>query len=167
MHQLAIYPGSFDPITLGHVDVAQRAARIFDELVVAIYESDAYASKRTLFSIEERLELARVALQHLPNVRVDIFHGLAVDYAHSVGANTIVRGLRAVTDFEYEFKYAHMNRHLAPDIEFVCLMTNAKQSFVSSSFIREVASLGGDVHGLVPDDVARALEEKFRAQSWK
>ena len=167
MHQLAIYPGSFDPITLGHVDVAQRAARIFDDLVVAIYESDAYASKRTLFSIEERLDLARAALQHLPNVRVDIFHGLAVDYAHSVGANTIVRGLRAVTDFEYEFKYAHMNRHLAPDIEFVCLMTNAKQSFVSSSFIREVASLGGDVHGLVPDEVARALEQKFRAQSWK
>ena len=163
MHQLAIYPGSFDPITLGHVDIAQRAARIFDELVLSVYESDAYGSKKTLFTIDERLEMARAALRHLDNVRVDSFSGLAVDYAHSVGANTIVRGLRAVTDFEYEFKYAHMNRHLAPEIEFVCLMTNSKQSFVSSSFIREVASLGGDVRGLVPDKVAEALEHKFGA----
>jgi pantetheine-phosphate adenylyltransferase len=160
---MAIYPGSFDPITLGHVDIAERAARIFDKLVLSVYQSASYGSKQTLFSLDERLEMARSALRHLDNVRVDSFSGLAVDYAHSVGANTIVRGLRAVTDFEYEFKYAHMNRHLAPDIEFVCLMTNAKQSFVSSSFIREVASLGGDVRGLVPDGVADALEHKFGA----
>lgn len=163
MHQLAIYPGSFDPITLGHVDIAERAARIFDGLVLAVYRGDGHGSKQTLFTIDDRLALARQALGHLGNVRVDSFTGLAVDYAHSVGANTIVRGLRAVTDFEYEFKYAHMNRHLAPDIEFVCLMTNAKQSFVSSSFIREVASLGGDVRGLVPDGVAEALERTFGA----
>lgn len=161
MHQIAVYPGSFDPITNGHIDVAQRAARIFDELVVGIYAGGDQAAKRYLFSEEERQEFAEHALGGLPNVRVDIFRGLTVDFARAVGAQTIVRGLRAVSDFEFEFKMAHMNRHLAPDVDVVCLMTSSQQSFVSSSFIREVAAFGGDVRGLVPDHVAEALKQRF------
>lgn len=161
MHQIAVYPGSFDPITNGHIDVAQRAARIFDHLIVGIYTGDDQSAKRPLFTAEERRGLAECALSGLPNVRVDIFHGLTVDFARAMGAQTIVRGLRAVSDFEFEFKMAHMNRHLSPDIDVVCLMTSSQQSFVSSSFIREVAALGGDVRGLVPDQVAEALAERF------
>lgn len=155
----AIYPGSFDPITLGHVDVARRAARLFDELVVAVYSG---AEKGAgLFSIDERLALARGALATETNVQVDVFSGLTVEYARAQGATTIVRGLRAVSDFEYEFKLAHMNHHLAPEIEVVCLMTSSRHSFISSSLIREVAALGGDVAGLVPDNVHEALRRKF------
>jgi pantetheine-phosphate adenylyltransferase len=163
VHQIAVYPGSFDPITNGHVDVARRAARIFDELVVGIYAGGDQSPKRPLFSAEERRDLAECALRGLPNARVDIFTGLTVDFARAVGAQTIVRGLRAVSDFEFEFKMAHMNRHLAPEIDVICLMTSSQQSFVSSSFIREVASFGGDVRGLVPDEVAEALAQRFGA----
>jgi len=158
----AIYPGSFDPITLGHVDVARRAARLFDELVVAVYSG---AEKGAgLFSIDERLALARGALATETNVQVDVFSGLTVEYARAQGATTIVRGLRAVSDFEYEFKLAHMNDHLAPEVEVVCLMTSSRHSFISSSLIREVASLGGDVDGLVPDHVRDALRGKVAAE---
>jgi pantetheine-phosphate adenylyltransferase len=154
----AIYPGSFDPITLGHVDVARRAARLFDELVVAVY---AGGEKGTgLFPVEERLELARAAFAGDANIRVDSFTGLTVEHARELGATTIVRGLRAVSDFEYEFKLAHMNDHLAPEIEVVCLMTSSRHSFISSSLIREVAALGGDVAGLVPDHVRDALRAR-------
>jgi pantetheine-phosphate adenylyltransferase len=154
----AIYPGSFDPITLGHVDVARRAARRFDELVVAVY---AGGEKGTgLFPVGERLELARAAFAGDANIRVDSFTGLTVEHARELGATTIVRGLRAVSDFEYEFKLAHMNDHLAPEIEVVCLMTSSRHSFISSSLIREVAALGGDVAGLVPDHVRDALRAR-------
>jgi len=159
---IALYPGAFDPITNGHIDVAQRAARLFDLLVVAVYAGSDRLDKTALFSPEERRDMARTALAGLANVRVDIFSGLTVDYARAVGAQTIVRGLRAVSDFEYEFKLAHMNRHLAPEIDVVCLMTSSQNSFISSSLIKEVARLGGDVSGLVPDHVARALRQKFR-----
>ncbi len=160
---IAIYPGSFDPITNGHLDVARRAARIFDQLILAIYAGGEQAQKRPLFSASERLEFAEHALRDTPNVRIEVYHGLSVDYARVVGAGTIVRGLRAVSDFEYEFKFAHMNRHLAPEVDVVCLMTSSQHSFVSSSFIREVASLGGDVRGLVPELVGDALEQRFGA----
>lgn len=164
MNHIALYPGSFDPITNGHLDVARRAARLFDELIVAIYEGDPLHDKRPLFSIEERHAMAEEALRGIaPNIRVDIFQGLTVDYARTMGAQVIVRGLRAVSDFEYEFKLAHMNRRLAPEIDVVCLMTSSQHSFVSSSFIKQVASLGGDVSGLVPDHVAEALARKFGA----
>ncbi|HEX7103536.1 MAG TPA: pantetheine-phosphate adenylyltransferase [Nitrolancea sp.] len=163
MSTIAVYPGSFDPITNGHIDVARRAARIFDELIVAIYAGDEHAPKHHIFSADERCAFARDALADVANIRVEIYQGLSVAYAHLVGADTIVRGLRAVSDFEYEFKFAHMNRHLAPEIDVVCLMTSSQHSFVSSSFIREVASLGGDVHGLVPEPVAEALAERFGA----
>lgn len=162
MTHIALYPGAFDPITNGHIDVAQRAARLFDLLVVAVYAGSDRLDKTALFSPEERRDMARTALAGLANVRVDIFSGLTVDYARAVGAQTIVRGLRAVSDFEYEFKLAHMNRHLAPEIDVVCLMTSSQNSFISSSLIKEVARLGGDVSGLVPDHVARALRQKFR-----
>lgn len=158
---LAIYPGSFDPITLGHVDVALRAARLFDRLIVAVYAGS--EKPGGMFHPDERIELARVALEEAgaDNVEIEQFSGLTIEYARQRGATTVVRGLRAVSDFEYEFKLAHMNNHLAPEIEVVCLMTSSRHSFISSSLIREVASLGGDVAGLVPDNVRVALRDRF------
>lgn len=161
---LAIYPGSFDPITDGHLDVALRAARLFDRIILSIYEG---SDKPTaLFTFAERIELAKEAITlstdpFAERVEIDSFTGLAVNYAREKHASTIVRGLRAVSDFEYEFKYAHMNEHLAPEIEVVCLMTSARHSFISSTFIREVSALGGDVHGLVPANVEAALKERY------
>ncbi len=157
----AIYPGSFDPISAGHLDVAARAARLFDHVIVAVYSRS--EKPGALFTTEERLEMAEQSLQHLDNVSVDSFSGLTVEYARTRGAEVIVRGLRAVSDFEYEFKLAHMNAHLAPEIEVVCLMTSSRHSFISSSLIREVASLGGDVDGLVPPHVRDALRAKVGA----
>lgn len=160
---LAIYPGSFDPLTYGHLDVALRAARLFDKLVLGVYEGSNKPS--AMFSIPERLELARAAVEASKDpfserIEVQRFSGLAVEYARERGAHTIVRGLRAVSDFEYEFQYAHMNEHLAPEIEVVSLMTSSKYSFISSSFIREVAHLGGSLDGLVPDIVEQALRDR-------
>jgi pantetheine-phosphate adenylyltransferase len=160
--RLGIYPGSFDPITNGHLDVALRAAKLFDRLTVCIYEGS--NKSNAMFPIERRITLAREAVgasQH-PNagkIEVSSFSGLAVEYARSVGADTIVRGLRAVSDFEYEFQYAHINHHLDDDIEVICLMTSSRHSFISSSMIREVSRLGGDAEGLVPINVAEALRE--------
>jgi pantetheine-phosphate adenylyltransferase len=161
----AIYPGSFDPITLGHVDVARRAARLFDEVVIAVYEGQ--EKPGALFSPEERMDLVCEVVTSVPesNIVVDSFSGLTVDYARSRDAGVIVRGLRAVSDFEYEFKLAHMNAHLAPGIEVVCLMTSSGHSFISSSLIREVAALGGDIDGLVPAVVGDALRAKLAARA--
>jgi pantetheine-phosphate adenylyltransferase len=155
----AIYPGSFDPITQGHIDVAERAARVFDRVIVAVYERS--EKPGALFSAQERVKLAQQSFKGNAAIEVATFSGLAVNYARECGATTIVRGLRAVSDFEYEFKLAHMNAHLAPEIDVVCLMTSSRQSFVSSSLIREVASLGGNLQGLVPDHVREALERRF------
>ncbi len=154
----AIYPGSFDPVTLGHVDIGRRAAKLFDQVIVAVYAGS--EKPGALFSTEERVEMAREAFATCPNITVECFSGLAVEFTRQRGASTIVRGLRAVSDFEYEFKLAHMNAHLAPEIEVVCLMASSRHSFISSSFIREVASLGGDLTGLVPEHVLRALAAK-------
>lgn len=159
----AIYPGSFDPITLGHVDIGRRAAKLFDHVIVAVYARS--EKPGALFSTDERVDMAREAFAACPNVLVESFTGLAVEYARERGATTIVRGLRAVSDFEYEFKLAHMNAHLAPEVEVVCLMTSSRHSFISSSLIREVASLGGDLRGLVPELVLRALAGKYACQS--
>ncbi|MBA3275044.1 MAG: pantetheine-phosphate adenylyltransferase [Chloroflexia bacterium] len=157
---LAIYPGSFDPITNGHLDVALRAARLFDRLILAVYSG--VEKPNQLFPVAERIDLARGAIEASGDpvarrIEIATFSGLTVNYARAMGAQTIVRGLRAVSDFEYEFKYAHMNEHLAPEIEVVCLMTSSRLSFISSSFIREVAGLGGDVRGLVPANVEVAI----------
>lgn len=162
---LAIYPGSFDPITNGHLDIALRAARLFDRLILAVYTGSEKPNQ--LLSVEERISLAQGAIEasgkaEADKIEIRTFSGLTVNYARELGAQTIVRGLRAVSDFEYEFKYAHMNEHLAPEIEVVCFMTSSRLSFISSSFIREVAGLGGDIHGLVPENVERAILERTR-----
>lgn len=156
---VAVYPGSFDPVTLGHVDLASRAARLFDHVVVGVYAG--LSKPGAVFDVDERVSMAREALHCHQNISVDSFSGLTVEFAREQHATAIVRGLRAVSDFEYEFKLTHMNHHLAPEIEVVCLMTSSKHSFVSSSMIREVASLGGDVSALVPPTVDFALRERF------
>ena len=161
MPTLAVYPGSFDPLTNGHVDIIERGARIFDEIVVAIAVN---AEKAPLFGMEERLEIARAVFKKLPNVKVDTFDGLLVDYVERRGAQVIVRGLRAVSDFEFEFQMALMNRRLNGRIETVFMMPAEQYSYISSRLIKEVFSLGGRVHGLVPDMVEERLREKVRGR---
>jgi pantetheine-phosphate adenylyltransferase len=157
----AIYPGSFDPITNGHLDVARRAAELFDRVILAVYDG---APKRgALFTTEERVALAGEAMAGEPQLTVQTYQGLTTDFARRVGARVVVRGLRIGGDFEYELQLAHMYRRLAPEIEVVCLMTSPHYSFVSSSLIREVASLGGDIDSFVPPPVALALRQKFRS----
>ncbi|HVB76138.1 MAG TPA: pantetheine-phosphate adenylyltransferase [Ktedonobacteraceae bacterium] len=160
--RVAVYPGSFDPLTNGHLDIARRAARLFDTLIIAVY---AFPAKNLLFSVEERLELWRevIAAEGLQNVRVDAFKGLTVDYVRSVGGQALVKGLRSPNDFEAEFQQGLMNRKLAPEIETVCLLTNLEQLFVSSSLLKEVARLGGDVTDMLPSPVMSALQKKFGA----
>ena len=153
----AIYPGSFDPVHNGHVDVATRASRLFDELVLGIYEAP---PKATMFSSQERVDLFSASVAHLDNVRVMAFRGLAVNFARELGAQFIVRGLRAGVDFETEFEMALMWRNLAPDIDVVCMMSALEYQFVYSSRIKEVALLGGDMQGLVPPQVTASLKGK-------
>lgn len=156
--RIAVYPGSFDPITNGHLDVIERAACLFDRLVVAIARN---TKKKPLFTIEERLEMLREVLRPFYNVVVDSFDGLTVNYARSIGAQVIVRGLRAISDFENEFMMALTNKKLVPSIETIFLMTRAEYSFISSSAVKEVALFGGCVRDLVPPAVERKLYEKF------
>lgn len=151
-----IYPGTFDPITNGHLDVLQRAARLFDQVTVAVAESSA---KTTTFSAARRLELIRPNVAHLPNVRVTSFNGLLVDFAREQNAIAIIRGLRALADFEFEFNMALMNRHLAPDIEAIFVMPREAYSYTSSSLVKQVAKYGGDISNFVPANVAEALRE--------
>lgn len=159
--QVAVYPGTFDPITYGHIDIAKRASRVFEKVIVAIYDGGENAPKKPLFSADQRVAFARESLCQFGNVSVDTFNDLLVDYCATVGAGTIVRGLRAVSDFEYEFQLAHMYQHLDPGLEVVCLMTRSEHSFISSSIIREVASLGGTISNLVPPEVEAALLTRF------
>ncbi len=154
----AIYAGTFDPVTFGHIDVATRAAQVFEHLTLAVAEDP---RKTLLFSTAERLELARASLVQLPNVEVVPFSGLLVDWARQRGIHTLLRGLRAFSDFEYEFQMALTNRKLAPDIETLFLMPNEDYSYVSSSMVREIAALGGDVDKFVPPAVAKALKRKL------
>lgn len=155
---IALYPGSFDPVTRGHVDIAERAASLFEELVVAVYDAP---PKHLLFTTEERVDLMKRSLKHLSNVRVVSYAGLTVDFAESVKAKVLVRGLRVSSDFEREFEMALMNKKLAPCLELVCFMTNQEYQFVSSSLIKEVCKLGGHIDDLVPEDVARAMRKKL------
>ncbi|MBQ8693948.1 MAG: pantetheine-phosphate adenylyltransferase [Synergistaceae bacterium] len=158
----AVYPGSFDPVTNGHVYIAERAASIFDELTVSILYNE---HKSATFSVQERIEMAREALKHLKNVKVDCFEGLLVDYMKHVGSRVIIRGLRAMSDFEYEFQIALMNRQLAPELETFFIVTDPKYSYVSSSGVREVFHFGGTVQGLVPDCVFKKLSERFNIKN--
>ena len=151
----AIYPGTFDPIHLGHVDIAIRAAGIFDQLVVAVYDQP---TKNLMFAVDSRVALAQKALAHLTNVQVTPYGGLTVEFARQSGARAIVRGLRVISDFELEYQMALTNRQLAPEIEFVCLMTRQSHAFLSSSIVKEIALLKGDVSGMVPPHVAAALQ---------
>jgi len=159
---IAIYAGSFDPITLGHLDIIQRGASIFDELVVGVYDRP---EKRLLFSTEERVRMAQQAVAKLKNVRVQSYSGLTVDFAKNVGAQVMVRGLRMSSDFEREFEMAMMNKKLAPDLELVCFMASLQYQFLSSSLLKEVAQLGGCLEEMVPDHVAKALSRKFATES--
>jgi len=157
--RVAIYPGSFDPLTLGHVDIILRGSALFDAIVVGVLEN---AHKKPLFSVEERLEMIRETFQSRSNVEADAFSGLLVEYAASRKASTIVRGIRAISDFEYEFQMALMNRRLAPAVETVFMMPAEEYSYVSSRLVKEVATLGGSVTGLVPEGVEKRLIERVR-----
>ena len=161
MTRLAVYPGSFDPPTLGHLDIVERASRLFDRLTVAVGVNSA---KRGLLSVEERCEALRRATAHLPNVAVDSYDGLTVDYVERLGAEAIVRGLRATADFEYEFQSTLVNRMMRPGVETVFFMTSPELGYLSSSIVREVATLGGDYLGMVPAGVAEVLREHFARQ---
>jgi pantetheine-phosphate adenylyltransferase len=158
--QSVIYPGTFDPITNGHVDLTERASRLFDRVVVAI----AYSEKKTpLFNLEQRIELCEVSLSHLDNVEVVGFNNLLIDFAKSQGSSCVLRGLRAVADFEYEFQLANMNRAMYPEFESVFLTPSEHLSYISSSLVREIAALGGDISPFVPEPVNKALQERFSA----
>ena len=157
----AIYPGSFDPITNGHLDVLARAARLFDEVIMAVANNQ---SKQVLFSVAERVELLKISCQHLPNVRVASFDGLLVDFARQSEAKAVIRGLRAVSDFEFEFQMALMNRSLEPGLEALFLMPSEEYSYISSRMVKEVARLGGEVSRFVPRCVEDALKARFAAQ---
>ena len=155
---IAVYPGTFDPITNGHVDILERALRLFDKVIVVIAVN---IRKQPLFTLEERTGFIKQATQDNPRVRCDAFEGLLVEYCARQKARFIVRGLRALADFEYEFQFAHMNRRLAPELDTVFFMTDERNHYVSSSLVKEVASLGGDVTGLVPPSVVTALAAKY------
>lgn len=156
----AVYPATFDPITNGHIDIATRAASMFDRVIAAVY---ARPSKSLLFSTEERLAMTRQALAHLPNVSVEGYDGLTVAFARDHGCNVMVRGLRVLSDFEWELQLALTNRKMAPDIDTVCLMTSQDYSFLSSSVVKEIALLGGDLTGLAPAHVIEALTRRFKS----
>ncbi len=156
---IAVYPGSFDPVTNGHLDIVSRAARLFDPVIMAVY--DGPSKKNRLFSIEERMELLREATRDIPRVRIDSFSNLTVDYVRSVGASVIVRGLRAASDFEYESQIAQIYQSLAPNIDVVLFMAGHQYTFFSSSMVKEIASLNGDVSWLVPPHVVQALHKAY------
>jgi pantetheine-phosphate adenylyltransferase len=159
-HSIAVYPGTFDPITNGHLDVLQRALGIFNRVIVTIAPN---IRKNPLFSTDERMQFIRDALpEHTDRLEFEVFEGLLVDFCRRRGATVIVRGLRALADFEYEFQFSHMNRRLAPGVDTVFFMTDERNHYVSSSLVKEVASLGGDVTGLVPAAVVAALSDKYR-----
>ena len=161
MSTLAVYPGSFDPLTNGHVDIISRGARMFDRIIVAILVN---AEKSPMFSMEERVEIAREVFKPHPKVEVDTFHGLLVDYVERKQAQVIVRGLRAVSDFEFEFQMALMNRKLAAEVETIFLMPKEDYTYLSSRIVKEIARLGGDVAAFVPGPVKEALMQKFASQ---
>ena len=159
MIRRAVYPGSFDPVTYGHIDIMTRAAQAVDELIVGVLENRA---KIALFSVEERVKMLQIITKDLPNVRVESFQGLLVDFAKAQGAGFIVRGLRAITDFDYELQMSQTNRIMAPQIDTIFLTTSLEYAYLSSTTVKEVASYGGDITKFVPDYVAQAVIAKYR-----
>lgn len=158
MQRVAIYPGSFDPVTNGHIDIVARGLKLFDKIIVAILHNPA---KKSLFTVEERVELLTICLKNNSAIEIDSFNGLLVDYAARRNAQAILRGLRAVSDFEYEFQLALMNRRLNREVQTVFLMTGMRWIFTSSSIIKEAAQFGGNISGMVPPEVNKRLKEKF------
>ncbi|MCI8520100.1 MAG: pantetheine-phosphate adenylyltransferase [Clostridia bacterium] len=156
--RIAVYPGSFDPITNGHLDIIERASRLYDRLVVGVLSN---GNKNPLFSAEERVEMIRRVTVHLNNVEVDTFTGLLVDFAKSKNATVIVKGLRTVADFEYEFQMALLNKALNPEYETMFMMTNTKYSYISSSMVKELAGFRGNLTGLVPSEIIGQIKEKY------
>jgi pantetheine-phosphate adenylyltransferase len=159
-NRIAICPGTYDPVTNGHLDVIGRSSEMFDRVIVAVVHMP-WRKGNTLFSAEERVGFLQEATRPLPNVTVETFSTLVVDFAHERGAKTIIKGLRAISDFEYELEMDQLNRRQAPDVESVYLMASPKYSFIRSSGVKELATFGGDIDGLVPDHVARALKERI------
>ncbi len=157
--KIGIYPGSFDPVTLGHLDIIKRAARLSDELIIGVLKN---SSKKALFSTDERVELLKRVTKDIKNVKVMSYDGLLVDFAHEMKADYLVRGLRAVTDFEYEIQIAQTNHKLASDVDTVFFTTSIEYSYVSSSLVREIASYGGDISGFVPEDIMEDIYKKFK-----
>ena len=155
---IALYPGSFDPVTNGHLDIAKRSAAIFEKVIIGIYDRP---NKKLLFSAEERVELARKAVVNIPNVSVQSYNELTVDYVKKIGATVMVRGLRMSSDFELEFEMGMMNKQLMPELELVCFMASLQYQFLSSSLLKEVAQLGGRIDSWVPEHIAKALRQKF------
>lgn len=161
MKGIAVYPGSFDPCTNGHLDIIRRSAGIFDEVMVAVLKN---SSKNPIFTMEERVELLKKATCDIPNVRIDSFDGLLVDYVKSINANVIVKGLRAVSDFEYEFQMALTNNKISPETETIFMTTTADNMYLSSSIVRELASLGAEIKGMVPECIEDEIYKKFKME---
>lgn len=157
--RIAVYPGSFDPITNGHLDIIERASRLYDKLIVGVLSN---GNKNPLFTSDERMQMIREVTKHLDNVEVDTFEGLLVDFANSKNATVIVKGLRTVADFEYEFQMALLNKTLNPEYETMFMMTNTKYSYISSSMVKELARFHGDLTGLVPCDIIEKIKEKYK-----
>jgi pantetheine-phosphate adenylyltransferase len=157
----AIYPGTFDPVTYGHIDVLQRAAKIFDEVIISVAES---TSKKTLFSADERAAMIRKAAKGIKNVKVDIFDGLLVKFAEKMNADAVIRGLRAISDFEFEFQMALTNRKISKKVETIFLMPNEKFSYISSTLVKEIAAYSGDLKSFVPAYVAKELKKKYKTK---
>lgn len=156
--RIAVYPGSFDPLTYGHLDIIQRSSRVFDKVIVAVVKN---RSKKPLFSVEERMDFIKRCISDLPNVEVDHFDGLLVNFVIDKGAQVIVKGLRAMSDFEYEFQMALLNRKLQPEVETMFLMTDHKYSYLSSSMAKEIAGLGGSIQDLVPENILQDILDKY------
>lgn len=156
--RIAVYPGSFDPVTNGHLDIIKRSSRMFDKVIVAVVKNH---NKKPLFSVEERMDFIKRSITGLPNVEVDHFDGLLVNFVTDKGAQVIIKGLRAMSDFEYEFQMALLNRKLQPEVETMFLMTNYKYSYLSSSMVKEIASLEGNIQDLVPEDIIKDIKNKF------
>ena len=163
--RIGVYPGSFDPLTNGHLDIIRRASKLFDKLIVGVLHND---YKNPMFSMEERVALIRKCISEIPNVEVKKFNGLLVDFVKANGAATIVKGLRAVSDYEYELQMAMLNKHIDNDIETIFLMSDIQNSFLSSSIVKELAKHGGDIKGLVPDeivhDISTIMTQRFKMQ---